>query len=168
MRIPKSLLDATASRAWRTTATAPMLRAQPVWEANEPQAPATTPQLTAVGPVRVDAPMPPGDVLHAALMAVAGDDAASTLLLASTSLEARNQLSARLAYLEMSSLQGRNPTLATLISSLNAASDDEARTAALADAPRALTTELAAYWWRPERGDDVAQRYMDMLLLPTA
>jgi hypothetical protein len=167
MRIPKTVLDATASRAWRTSATPRMPGAQPLADVNEPQEPRAS-EPPPPQPVRVVAPMPPGDVLHAALLAVAGDDAASTLLLASASVEERDQLVAKLAYLEMSSLAGRNPALAALVASLDAAPDDEARTALLADAPRELATELAAYWWRPARDVDVAQRYMDMLPLPTA
>jgi hypothetical protein len=165
MKIPQSLLDATASSAWRTAPTTPvrMARALPVDDGDAPEEPRISSAATAPT-VRqpVPQPLPPGDLLHAALLSVAGDDAACAMLLAAATREAREGLSARLAYLEMSTLDGRNPPLAALVASLNAAADDATRTAVLGSASPALLVELAGHLHRP-RCDDLADRYMLMV-----
>jgi hypothetical protein len=166
MRIPKQLVDASASRSWRTDAI-DRTRAAPLDDVDaleEPRASHSPPPSSE--PPRAPRPLPPGDVLHAALLAVAGDDAACAMLLASADDTAREQLSARLGYLEFSALEGRNPTLAALLAALNAAPDDAARAATLSSASPAMCAQLAEHLWASSAPCDVvAQRYMDMVIL---
>jgi hypothetical protein len=160
MRIPTQLLAATASRTWLTTPVKRKPRALPLDDAGAPEEPrASQPPLESV---RVTLPVPLGDLLYAALLAVAGDDATCAMLLASATAEAREQFSARLSYLEMTTLSRRNPQLAAVVEALNAAPDDAARTATLSRAPPALLMELAERL-RPTTCEEAAQRYMMMI-----
>ena len=165
MSIPTSLLDATASRFALTAPTPPVRLVRPATDdgLEEPTAPrASDSPPSLLEPPRAPPPLAPGDVLHAALLAVAGDDATCAMLLASATVQARGQLSARLGYVEMTTPSGRSPAFAALVESLNAAADDSARTATLSRAPPALLVELATHL-RPTTCEEAAQRYMVMI-----
>jgi hypothetical protein len=168
MRIPKQLVEASASRSWRTDAIDRKPRALPLDDVDaaleEPPVSQSLPPSSV--PPRAPRPLAPGDVLHAALLAVAGDDAACEMLLASADDTAREQLSARLAYLEFSTLEGRKPALSALLAALNAAPDDAARAATLGGASPAMCAQLAEHLWASSAPCDVvAQRYMDLVIL---
>ena len=108
-------------------------------------------------------PVWPGDALLAALDACS-DDAQRAVLIATTSVEAREQLPAALAYREMSTLRGRNPRLGALVAALDSCADESARAALLAAMPPALLVMLAEHL-RRDRCEVIAQRYMDSLVL---
>ncbi|HEY2417981.1 MAG TPA: hypothetical protein VGH84_08675 [Steroidobacteraceae bacterium] len=161
MKVPKHVVDATASRTWRTDAVVRKPRPLPAaddLDAEEPPAP----RLDAQQSVQVPTLRPalPGDLLLAALDA-AGDDAQRALLLATSTVEAREQMSATLAYREFSTLAGRNPPLGALVAALDACGDEAARATLLAATSPALLVELAEHLRPPPR--DIADAYMLMV-----
>lgn len=169
MKIPASLLGATASRFWRTKATPPVRMAQPAAadDADEPastaaEPPASDPLPSCTSPAPPPA-VTPGDLLLAALDACS-DDAQRAALLAAASLQAREQLPAALAYRALSTLAGRNPPLGALVAALDGAADETARAALLAATPPALLVELAEHL-RRSTCEVIAQRYMDMRMV---
>ncbi|HEX3912225.1 MAG TPA: hypothetical protein VHW71_01850 [Steroidobacteraceae bacterium] len=106
--------------------------------------------------------MLPADLLLAALDA-ALDDAQRTALLTTARVEARDGLTAALAYREMSTLTGRNPPLGALVSALDGAADESARAVLLAASSPALLVELAEHLRAPPPGGDMERQYMDMM-----
>jgi hypothetical protein len=99
-------------------------------------------------------------LLYDAVLAVGDDDASRQLLLASATMQAREQFHARMAYVEMCDGARRDvAAFETFIASLRDASDDETRTAILASAPRPHLAELGERLREP----DPCERYMQMM-----
>jgi hypothetical protein len=166
VKIPSGLLDATRSRFWRTASPTPRTvgLAAVADDADEPASPAAEPPAPNTSPLHkppaIHCQVSPGDALLAALDACS-DDAQRAALLTAASVQARDSLSATLAYREMSTLTGRNPPLGALVSALDGAADESARAMVLATTPSALLVELAEHLRTPP---DIERAYMDMMV----